>query len=216
MCNRPPIQSAMQPSFYKTVQNTWVRLLTINEQNLTYHNIANQCIWNNRYITIENNSFEWRNWKAAGIYKIGDIYANGSFLNVNDYNVKYGLRTNFLELLQIKQSIPFSWRMKLCNSRNAETFINNELCFPSFDESRLLRKTKAKQIYTLFNFKSNYTPNGVTRWNTIFPDIRSEEWQMIFLRNFQASRETSIQSLQYRILNYVVTCRKKLHEMKKN
>ena len=214
MCNQPPITANIKPYFYKTVQNTWAHLTAINERNLTPENIINQCIWNNRYITIENNSFVWRLWKAAGIYKIGDIFSNGSFLNVNDYYVKYGIRTNFLELLQIKQSVPFSWRMKLIESQNCATFANDVLSFPLLGESRLLRKTKAKHIYTFFNLKPNFTPNGITRWNAIFPNIQSEEWQNVFLRSFRASRETSLQSLQFRILSYVITCRKKLHEMK--
>ena len=67
---------------------------------------------------------------------------------------------------------------------------------------------------TFFNFKPNFTPNGITRWNAIFPNIQSEEWQNVFLTSFRASRETSLQSLQFRILSYVITCHKKLHEMK--
>ena len=214
MCNQPPTTANIKPCFYKTVQHTWAHLTAIDERNLTSENIINQCIWNNRYITIENNSFVWRLWKAAGIYKIGDIFTNGSFLNVNDYYVKYGIRTNFLELLQIKQSVPFSWRMKLIESQNCVMFANDALSFPLLGESRLLRKTKAKHIYTFFNLKPNFTPNGITRWNAIFPNIQSEEWQNVFLRSFRASRETSLQSLQFRILSYVITCRKKLHEMK--
>ena len=154
MCNQPPITANIKPNFYKIVQNTWAHLTAIDERILTPEIIINQCIWNNRYVTKENSSFVWRLWKAAGIYKIGDIFSNGTFLNVNDYYVKYGIRTNFLELLQIKQSVPFSWRMKLMGCQTLSMLTNGE--------SKLLRKTKAKHTYTFFNLKSNFTPNGVT------------------------------------------------------
>ena len=75
-------------------------------------------------------------------------------------------------------------------------------------------KSNAKIIYSLFNNKPNYISNGMLRWNNIFPDIQSKEWKDIFRRSFLSSRETGLQSMQYRILNYVVTCKKKLHEMR--
>ena len=106
------------------------------------------------------------------------------------------------------------WRMALTNGQTRGFYHNNKISFPLFDESRLLHKTKAKNIYTFFNYKPNHTPNGTTRWNNIFPGIQNEEWTKIYRRSFLSSRETSLQSLQFRILCYVITCRKKLHEMR--
>ena len=140
----------MLPHFYRFVQNSWAELTKINE--LSAPIIYNQLIWNNRYITINNKSFLWKRWKDAGINKISDIYVNNSFLSIEDLASKYGITSNFLELLQIRQSLPLAWRTFLKNS-NGTVKILNEIVYPENNELRILIKSDAKKIYKLLNIK---------------------------------------------------------------
>ena len=112
-CNHKPIINNIQPVFYRFIQNTWAEINEIHDVSAKI--IHNQYIWNNRYLTIDNQSFIWKRWKDAGINKINDIYANNNFLSIEDLRQKYGLRVNFLEVLQIRQSLPFAWRSILIN-----------------------------------------------------------------------------------------------------
>ena len=74
-------------------------------------------LWNNRYVTIQNKPYEWKRWRDAGILRVYDIIGNdGSFLDANEIFQKYRIEVNFLELLQIRQSIPFEWRRIIENS----------------------------------------------------------------------------------------------------
>ena len=95
--------------FYSDIHNFWSELQTID--NPTNIVIQNQIIWNNRYITIENVSYEWASWQTKCIQYVNDILnANGDFLSHNEISEKFGVRCHFLQALQIRQSLPLEWR----------------------------------------------------------------------------------------------------------
>ena len=111
MCNRSPLTSNIQPKFYKQINNIWSEMMEVNEPSLPI--IHNQVLWNNRYITIQNTSFQWDHWKRAGILKVNDLMTNNNFLSAEELSEKYHIHINFLEALQIRQSLPLSWRTLL-------------------------------------------------------------------------------------------------------
>ena len=49
--------------FYAEVHNYWFEPQRVKEIDL--HLVSNQVIWNNRYITIWNKPFRWRNWAGC-------------------------------------------------------------------------------------------------------------------------------------------------------
>ena len=175
--------------------------------------IYNQYLWNNRYITINNSSFLWRRWKDAGINQICDIYINNDFLTIEEFATKYDITVNFLELLQIRQSLPFAWRTVLRNHVGAVK-IFDDMMFPENKELKLLIKSDAKKIYSHFNNKNLHQPTCLQKWQTIYPTIDESLWKHIFKLSFKIVRETRLQSFQYRVLHRTITCRKKLHEMR--
>ena len=95
--------------FYSDIHNFWSELQTIDKP--THIVIQNQILWNNRYITIENVPYEWVSWQTNGKQYVNDIlYENGDFLSHTEISEKFGVRCNFLQALQIRQSLPLEWR----------------------------------------------------------------------------------------------------------
>ena len=113
-CNQKPFTNSIQPEFYKFIQCIWSEINEISQPSAQI--IYNQFIWNNRYITIENRSFLWKRWKDAGINRISDLYLNNCFITTEELAIRYGLTVNFLELIQIRQSITFTWRSIIKNN----------------------------------------------------------------------------------------------------
>ena len=53
------------------------------------------------------------------------------------------------------------------------------------------------------------------KWKTLHVDFdMSEEWADIFLRPYICLRETKLHSFQYKIINRIISCNKKLFDMK--
>ena len=209
--NQTPLKNVLPVKFYENIHNIWSELCTIHT--ISKPIIVNQTIWNNRYITIENTPFQWKRWVEAGIQKIGDLINGNSFLSQTELTNKYNIHPNFLELLQIRQSLPLAWRNIIYEQEDPELFHGNILYFFS-GEVRFLAKDDTKKIYNLINDKNKTIPTCITKWEQSFPDINRELWKNIFNRTFSFSRETKLQSFQYRILHRTIPCRKKLFEQK--
>ena len=59
--NRSRLTQLDEPQFYKVMQNTWSDITKVIKPNEEI--IQNQTIWENRYITIQNMPFTWKNGK---------------------------------------------------------------------------------------------------------------------------------------------------------
>ena len=210
--NMHPIKSLDGPQFYKTIQNNWSNITKVHSGENTQI-IRNQIIWNNRYITIQNKPFVWKKWKDAGINLVNDIInKDGEFLTQQLLVEKFGIQTNFLELLQIRMSLPFSWRRFLSNS-NECVIVDEPFVF--VDEKFLPISTANSKIAYIFYISQEYkTPTSVGRWLEIFPDYDVVKQRETFLRTFNITRETKLQSFQYQLLNRNIYCKKKLNEMR--
>ena len=108
MCNRGPC-NIMDHKFYETTLQYWSELQEVKVP--TAEIIYNQTIWDNRYITIQNRPFLWRLWQEKGIKQVYNIIRDdGEFLDHNEIKEIYDINCNFLNVLQIRQSIPLNWR----------------------------------------------------------------------------------------------------------
>ena len=111
---------------------------------------------------------------------------NNYFLSSDKINLKYNLRTDFLEILQVRMAIPLHWRQTIQTiNRN----IRNQIpkLYITFN------KLKSKTVYWLLisNHLKNITSIG--KWNGDF-HIDENKWQHIFLNSFINCRSTKLQT----------------------
>ena len=68
------------PNFYKSVYTSWSIVHSTAPK--TVIGVQTQCLWNNRYITVENKPIFWKHWSNSGINRVADLLdCNGEFLS---------------------------------------------------------------------------------------------------------------------------------------
>ena len=79
-----------------------------------------------------------------------------------------------------------------------------------------LDKCTTKFIYECYVQMKYVTPTYVLKWKTLHVDfdMSKEEWADVFLRPYICLRETKLKSFQYKIINRIINCNKKLLDMK--
>jgi len=109
------------PQFYCSVLDLW-QTLTKDILPRNAKELKSEYLWWNKYITMDRVSLYWHKWYKAGIKKIEDILSDdGNFMSLEELNEKYDIKTNFLNVLQIRQSIPGSWRNLLKNNTDNQS-----------------------------------------------------------------------------------------------
>ena len=202
--NNPFIETL--PAFYKDIISTWCRIkeqyCSENEQN-----IFHRTLWLNKNITVDGKDIFWNTWYKGGIMYIKDILnANNTFMTAEELHARYGVQTNFLSILQIRQSLPYNWRLFLTRQN-----INDQTEPKIFLKlrSKLIPLTgyKSFQFYQMLkNIEEKHTvPKCIGKWNEVF-NIDIKDWGEIFLKPFTVCRSTRMQSFQYRLLHRVITC----------
>lgn len=176
------------------------------------NSIRNQILWFNRSIGVKNNTIHWPRWEKAGINTIGDIchLSEGRLMSHQEIRTKFGVSCTFLEALTIRLHIPSQWRNSLTDNwqplvqRDPHTSI-------TLGEQRPKDITvlSAKQMYKSLTAQSQTNCAAFNKWTKGIEDVQvnnSTEWQEICERNFSSTRETKLQSLQFKVLHRVVPC----------
>ena len=197
--------------FYSEVHRSWFELQRV--QALDPVMIANQVIWKNWYITIENSPFTWRNCSDQGIVYVHDVLNNNNeVLNYVEINQKFNTRCHFLDALQLRQSLPLEWRRALRN-HNSNIAILREPYIYNQGEIKTLTQISTKWVYSIYINYKYVTPACITKWNLI-QNRCEEEWADIFKRPYLCVRETKLQSFQFKLIHRIINCNKKLFDMK--
>lgn len=198
--------------FYTDCHNFWCSLNNINPEDGC--SIRNQVLWNNQYITIQNKPFIWDQWVKHGIIRVGNLINSvGMFLDSKEIYNKFGLKCNFLNILQLRQSLPGQWRRVLSASSDTKVFDKDTTVVFLKDKTIPLYKCETKVFYWSFICQQSVIPTAFSSWNRIF-NYSLEDWADISRRPFKIVRDTKTQSFQYRVIHRTITCNKKLHEMK--
>ncbi len=202
------------PLFYQDIQNAWSDITTM----ITVEpiNVLNQTLWNNRYILINNKPVMWDKWAKCGIKKVVDILdEDGNVLSYTKLNEIYNVNCNFLHVMQLKESIPTEWKRTMKNYKAVYPFdtesivINGKFC--------LLSKLKSKDVYNKLTADIVWEPTCKRKWSESFPGFNDADenlWDNIFCLTFSITRETKLQSFQYRLLHRIIPCQKRLYDMK--
>ena len=197
------------PIFYKDIVCTWFKLKSSFSPEEMDHNIINKSLWLNKDITIDGNEIFWLDWYKHGIIFIKDILTeNGIFMTGEQLYEKYGVNTNFLSVLQIRQSLRYDWRQKIMNL-NVILPSNPELMLKFTTKNTPFTKFKTFSFYQMLNKleqdRNGIQPKCILKWNNTFNN-ELHFWEEIFSRPFAVGRCTKLQSFQFRMLHRIITC----------
>ena len=196
--------------FYRDMYATWNKLY--NKSPVTNKEIQNEILWNNERILIGRKVVEWRHWRRAGVLKVNDLISQqGEFMSKDLIFTNYGIRCNFLELLQIKRAIPW------IRSRMTIQDISPRDIFICYEEKPLnIFDCSSKMLYNVIAGKINGCYKVHEKWEEDFPEdnFSLQQWQKLYSVAFISSRETKLQSLQFKIIHRIVPCRNYLFKRK--
>ena len=204
-CVYNDIDAMQLPHIYKAIVRYWREFRSLFKP-VSSVDVRKEFLWFNDHITIDRNSVFLKTWYRCGIKYISDIIdQEGAFLSAEQLQHKFGLRTHFLELYQIRMAIPHSWRMLLNEIpvRDQVTTLEFNLCNGI---TKTLNNMLCKDFYWVFirNKKgSPYTPTAVSRWSEHFHQSPLD-WSLIFGLSFNCTHESKLQAFQYKILHRIV------------
>ena len=159
------------------------------------------------------NSIKWPEVYKAGIVNVGGLFTTeGLFINIRQFCTDHNVKHNFIQIQRLKKAIPPEWCSLIRSQRNGPHSgcpSNITLKFKDDSSINVLVST-TKCIYDAMVLSRYVKPTAVTRWTEAF-NLSEDNWKNIIRLSDSASRETKLQSLQYKIIHRILPCKKWLH-----
>jgi hypothetical protein len=205
------------PDFYWHIIKSWNEVKTIVNNLDNPLDIRRECLWLNKNIKIGKKEVNWDIWKDKGIYLIHDIVKkDGSFMTNTEFELKFGIKNDFLNFSALKDAIPQEWRKKLKTMKiPAETISSKEPIYLYIGKNaKRLSQIVNKDIYWIF-------VNKIKEFPIIFSKLRldQEEKQELAKNIFtipKVVRNTKIRAFQYKVLYKLIPCNQYLNKIKKS
>lgn len=189
--------------FCKQVITAWYNIYCIDPNEIG--SIENEPLWNNKRIIIGNKPVLYNTWVRKGINYIGDIMQkNGEIMEPKHIKEKYNLNVNLLHFYSLKIVIKKQWKDLMkpptaeLNTRHPLILYNRQL--------HPLEQLSSKKICSALVMKVFKEPTAKAAWERHGYVINDTEWSDIYYRHFNCTRETKIQSFQYKLINRHLPC----------
>ena len=185
----------VQPKpFYKQILNVHN---TFKNMCSNANEILNEKILMNKHILIEGQTVKFKNLDSSTV--LNDLLNNKYTLKKREDLIRDNIVLSQLEYNSLISAVPREWLNKLKNYTGLfEKIPDYSVKIDS--KHRDLKSVKCKEFYHTF-VKQKYTrAKSLYKWEELyyFADF---DWQELFLIPYRYCRETSIQSLQFQIIN---------------
>lgn len=197
--------------FYSTMISVYNKFH--NFEQMSEEAIRKEKLWFNPQVGGANAPIYWPQWDKKGISTVGDIchVAENRLLSHMEIKQKFGIRCSFLEARSMTLNIPMYWREALTVNWQPSSPTDPGICLYIQEEEQPLPLStlSTKAMYCRMIMIRQKTNAALNKWVQGDGDIRvadSLEWSEICRRTFVFSRETKLQSFQYRILNRILPC----------
>ncbi len=210
-------------TFYEQIFNLWN---SVRHGPSSAEEYLEQILWKNRYIQLpvgpkssKTQVIQWPELYKAGIVKVRDVFTcEGNFTDLaslcNSKNVKY----NVFQIARVKKAIPMQWKEAISistagmKSKKTST-VHMKLANCTVNICNTSGKFVTKRIYDQLILKMYVQPTAINKWASEFV-IEDNDWPLIFRLPYLATRDTYLQSLQYKFIHRIIPCKKWLHTQK--
>lgn len=202
------------PPFYKDIFNKWFNFYCTEPTHP--FEILNEPLWNNKYITVGNNTVHNKQWEKEGISKLYSLLDNnGNYLSTETLNRQYDINIDYMLHNSLKSAIPRRWLKKI-NSSVFRKFKDKlpDIIICKNNVLKELRDFKCKHFYQIFVQKKIVPLTSCAKWETLYPQT-DFDWSAIFQMPYTVARETSLQSFHYKVLHRYLACKNNLYKWKK-
>ena len=193
--------------------------IKLNSTPHSIHEVLEESLWSNPSITMNGKCLYWESWISKGIQKVGHLLdKHCNFISHTKLSESYGIKCNFIDILKLRQYLPFDWKQMINNA--SDTVVNkcdNNLIIILNKKRISIAKTKCKDYYWHIINRNEHIPTSKTSWEKIYPQFKTADldtWPRIYKLAFTTTRETLLQSLQYKIIHRIIACNKWLCDIK--
>ena len=207
------IDPNMSP-FYRQIVNNWFEIHSINPT--SPNEVLNEFIRLNKFIAVDSKPIKLSNWSERGINTIYDIVDNqGKLLSKQQLEQKYGVFIDQMQYNRTISAIPKNWLRMLRNTSMDQYTKNEEINVTLSNITKTISNVKCKDYYWHIVRKKHVRPTAYNKLGETCYYVNFE-WKMINMIPYICARETSLQSLQYQLINRYIPCRYTLSTWYKN
>lgn len=185
----------------------------------TEADVQEQSLWLNNNVTMAKKTLCWRPWLCAGIVKVNDLLHPDlpRFMSHEELALRYNINVSFLQVLQIRSCLPFSWRHLLVGSAGPVIPMKPQILLT--DSSKLdISNIKSRRIYSSIIVRKKQEVSSHRKWDLEFPPpqnmLDTDLWESKHRSPFRFTRETKLQSFQFKLLHRILPCRKYLRTIR--
>jgi len=177
---------------------------------------ANQIIWNNRHIKVNEKPVFYRHWRDKGIVYIKDIIdGKGNILSVDQMKSKYDLSITFLHYASLIKAIPEEWKLWLISNSHSVNNADRDCQSTVFTLQGIevdVKQAKCNLYYQCFIAKMSEDPTSYYQWLSLGYDVN--EVLGALTRAQRLTKDTRMLQFYYFLVNRVVCTRQYLYQIK--
>jgi len=181
----------------------------------TSDEVLKQLLWGNKDILVDKKPLFFKDWYIGGIKTVMDIMdSDGKFLLPDILCQKYNLsKIDFLNYYSLRQAIPYAWK-KIIRQNPLSRCSEPAPSISSEDRIEDLKYVTTNQIYySVLDINTQDILGAEVYWKEIY-NVNFSELKKYFYLPYSCTRETKIQSLQFKILHNIYPTRLKLSHWK--
>ena len=200
-CKLDPQYVTFRSKFYEQIFTSWFEIYS---RTSPIHCMFEK-LWDNKFVIVDNKPVHYQTWIDKGIVYLKDIVdTTGKAISKQMLEDKYDFKIKQMDYNSLISAIPAQWRSATLNNCNHP--INTQ------DTQLLLgdKQVKLSELYckqfTNFFLSNLYSePACQTKWMK-YMEVDKNDWACFYQTPYVVTRDTKIQSLQYRILNRFFPC----------
>ena len=202
------------PKFYQDLLNLFTKFSSIPEETMPLTNTLDQHLWNNKYVTKNNEPVYHQTFLELGWNTIHYLLdENGQLGKWNFISNKFGLRPcDFLTWYGLINSIPKDWIIQVREGQLVQE--NPEgITYLFIDKnSETLKSVTSGKIYNSLIKDRISEPTSQRYFERTFNKTEID-WSQIYLLPWKVSVETRIRAFQFKIQHNILYLNQKLHKM---
>lgn len=173
--------------------------------------IRKEHFWFNDRLSTTNTHLNWKKWEQRGIVTIGDLCheSEDRLLSHTEISDKCSTNCSFLEALSMRASIPVAWKRSLTANWQHEQASSSIDIKLNEDTLKDITTLSAKRMYENIIVPKERRNAARERWFKGEEDVKvtsQEEWSSVCTRVYTCTRETKIQSFQFKLLHGITPC----------
>ena len=185
--------------FYREVFNCWYNLRSSNCN--SSNDVMKQIIWFNKNLLVESRPIYIEKLYNKSVKYVNDLLdENGNFLTINALNHLYNVNIRIMQYNSLLSSIPKEWKRLLRQAKKIDNIEENIVVKLNMITKSIF-EIETRDVYWELIGRVCQRPSAAAKWEEIY-DLIHFDWENIFCIPFHVARESSLQSFQYKIVDF--------------